>query len=947
MSLFPAYSDVDYVGLSDQNKGNILEYLENFLYFHLLLLYSEKGESSGWLQNHSYKDHEITTINDISIKIPKKPKKKHKKDSKKKDSRDRVDGRASTSKESKPQDVLRNIISKDDNFCIDVAGIYNYTKLDTIPRPCCPKYRRKFQNRTFTNKQKKEFLRYHKFFKKTKKTMETHVLEEITPKDEVYRIHLQNKPLDIEKWLEYIAFKETNPMKIDEFQNAKMRLEVIEKGLKNNPNDEQLMNVFLSTIVKVHPTDKVLNIIQELLDKDYNNFNLWNALITNKQSSMAQCIAPNVLKLYEKGMRSLFHKKDDEIMLRLFKQCAIFLRQAGLMEHFFCLIHLAINLNITSDKLNTSTFYSPEHNKTLIEYEEVILGSGLPLNEIWLRIEQLRIAYNYLPCINENSSSISDPQRIVINEDICGYIYPLTNKEYVFDLLLLILKLLKYPFNVKQFEFNTIFKMEAYENDYVENILSIFLHKNLIKENSIATDKNIILYNLIKTMHTPPSYINANLAHDTYFNIICEVLISCCEYFSDRKNIILLLLWLQLERIVVMMEKLNSKTVLSAESKKKVRQRIQTNLSKIEKYQNDINIYNEYALIEYEIDGFAAASNVYQATIQSFDEDTNYSDYLNLNLNYVEILIKECMIEDAIHRLVCLALRNNSVAVTATRQLLSLQKYDDRLKRLIGDITDDDENNLLLHYFDHDDLINTLKAKLYLISLIKSVSEACNDIEKYLMEVQPKNNRCIFIRENLFEIYINFIELRKNDRENLRLLNVVERCLKEFPNNTVAQKMCVFSNSFSWMKIRQLFNKSTTVNSILLLVAGARYRAVSAEESEEFPSSNIEVGEYTFKKRIINITREAIYKNPNFRQNALLWRLYLRSIYEDDRDDSLIKCKTVLYAALEACPWNKSLYVDGATCSPQELSQLIDLLLEKQLRVHAIPEELDILRTER
>jgi hypothetical protein len=40
----------------------------------------------------------------------------------------------------------------------------------------------------------------------------------------------------------------------------------------------------------------------------------------------------------------------------------------------------------------------------------------------------------------------------------------------------------------------------------------------------------------------------------------------------------------------------------------------------------------------------------------------------------------------------------------------------------------------------------------------------------------------------------------------------------------------------------------------------------------------------------------------------------------------------------------QALYIDAAKYAPQELSQVQDLIIEKELRLHVTPEELDILR---
>lgn len=40
----------------------------------------------------------------------------------------------------------------------------------------------------------------------------------------------------------------------------------------------------------------------------------------------------------------------------------------------------------------------------------------------------------------------------------------------------------------------------------------------------------------------------------------------------------------------------------------------------------------------------------------------------------------------------------------------------------------------------------------------------------------------------------------------------------------------------------------------------------------------------------------------------------------------------------------QALYLDGTICVPQELAHIQDLIIEKQLRIYAMPEELEILR---
>lgn len=167
------------------------------------------------------------------------------------------------------------------------------------------------------------------------------------------------------------------------------------------------------------------------------------------------------------------------------------------------------------------------------------------MNEIWLRIEKLRQNYNFLPC--PSTSNYSDPQRIVFNEDICYFIYPLANKENCFALIIIILRLLKIPF-LSTSSLRNRFLFDASQNlsefDAIEDILGVCLHKTT----SLFVDSlnfDLTLYELVKEMILGPSFLSANIGHEIYLKTIVDILTLCSEcYQSDeRKRTIFVLLW--------------------------------------------------------------------------------------------------------------------------------------------------------------------------------------------------------------------------------------------------------------------------------------------------------------------------------------------------------------------------------------------------------------------
>jgi hypothetical protein len=119
---------------------------------------------------------------------------------------------------------------------------------------------------------------------------------------------------------------------------------------------------------------------------------------------------------------------------------------------------------------------------------------------------------------------------------------------------------------------------------------------------------------------------------------------------------------------------------------------------------------------------------------------------------------------------------------------------------------------------------------------------------------------------------------------------------------------CAFSESLTWFRIRSLLANDKIISpiSIIFLIASARYRFSRAllDQSKSLAafssSSNIEISESTYKIRIVNLLKLTIERNPSrISENVLIWRLYLRALFDDNFDTSLGKCKNVLYSALE------------------------------------------------
>lgn len=96
--------------------------------------------------------------------------------------------------------------------------------------------------------------------------------------------------------------------------------------------------------------------------------------------------------------------------------------------------------------------------------------------------------------------------------------------------------------------------------------------------------------------------------------------------------------------------------------------------------------------------------------------------------------------------------------------------------------------------------------------------------------------------------------------------------------------------------------------SIIFLVISAKYRYLKYTENcndiidTNLFSSNIDTGETAYKTRVYNLLK-CETSNSIARKNSLLWRIYLKSLLDVQKDFE--KSRNALFAALDECPWNK------------------------------------------
>lgn len=971
MSVFPAYTD------GEEGINNGTEFERNPI------------PSSSWLRNSSFSlenDHVIriecvefkestSSLGESDIDNTRKSKKHQRRAHKKKSKRKGREIDCNT----QIMPVLE--FNGAEGYYIDKSKIQQYLTVRTLHKPACPRYRYSSgyilgTAFSYESNVKETILKFGKrYFQNKCKITNDPVCNDtqITLDENEYTSRLgrlNRKTLhtssDLQVWLELLSLQERNPYKWSRLLLAEKKLDIINRALIRFPRNEQLYRFYIDIINATYPSFEVTKMLDRLLSKDPYSYILWTAQIMTTQGSMARCIVPDVLRIYERCMRKMHCAQQmsthvsaisntDDIMLRLFNNCALFLRQAGLNEQFVALIKLALELNTTAETFKAFTPLESDENN-LIEFEELVLQSGLPINEIWLRIEKLRQGFNFLPC--PEKIKCNDPQRIVFNEDICHYIYPMETRENSFYLILLIVKLFKVPFIQCEGladKFGAHLELMG-DSDAIEDILATCLQRNFAISQNIQREFYKTLCTLAKEMTVSPSFLSNTIGHDIYIRCITGLLLDCAASYINidkRKRELFIVLWCRFERLILIFERYSSKT--HNDNIKAGRKRFK-NLLKQLPNRNVLIYYTEFAIYEFEslddLKDVQSVESIFENIITSHSADeTQASDLCYTYVTFAEILIGCGKEEKALHVLLSFAFSSqiqNNAKSGIGRILAALQQVTEKLEHQIS-IEKSAETMVLEQYLLPDYTVSLLKVRVLIQCLIGQKIDAISYLDKLMNIFKSFNDRHRFLRECITEMYVIVLKIAcPNCKVPSTLVrDKIINGLAEYPRNLFLLQHCGMLNSEPWFRIRTaLLHTKPTIMSVIFLIILARNRYFQMYYENEFDK---QYNELVIRNRILHIfkTLSNDHHSPMSKRNALLknalfWRLYLRFLSDQSTDfETSKKC---LLTALDECPWNKSLYLDGATYVPQELAHLQDLIIEKQLRIYALPEELEILR---
>ncbi|XP_063981715.1 nuclear exosome regulator NRDE2 [Diachasmimorpha longicaudata] len=774
--------------------------------------------------------------------------------------------------------------------------------------------------------------------------------EETRQKIKEFNEQLLEDPQNVDLWVEYINFEDRDQnfemcphsMKLETVKYQR-KLAITERALESNPNSPLLLKYKLNFLSELSPADQYSSQVEHLISKDPGNLILWQALITATRSSIALCTAPKVLALYSKCFASLHlwsrstPQLYDSNLLQMLYQCLIFLRHAGLWEQMWEALRmlLTLNLGIPRDSRN---FKDSIDEKKLIGMEEVILTSQLPLNQLWLRVELLRENCHWMTIQKEDVELIGDSHRFISPEDVTEFVHPLLSTGSNFRLSILALLALKVPLLPTRHVILSELGMTEcnWGVDSAESLLPMLYP--CVGEVAGHQERICLLKGLIEAGITSgPQCLRYHPAQEGFVDFIRDAFRIIAEKLNLKEKNQIYVWWMRFERSLVGVQK--SQGIRNEKSLKKLKGILKEFLKK-EENRNNLDFYREYAVIEREMGRWENCMSILETAIESRGNvilGIKNVDEQKCVLNLYRTLL-ECLLEtrnwDVNNKTRIMKIfAQMSSGTSEAEQMCRTEEYlRDSYEEFINapDILDAG----LGEYFQPNFYCDAVMCYVYFLYIGGRDFEEIDRVFDRCIE-RSRTNR--YLEEIFYEGELIFKQMvgEHSGRRVKDLKASLDIALNKFPDNFYMLSVSsAFESELPNWWVRPSTSTTRVWPAISTCLSGRARLNSKVCQNDDIAKTAALNKLLHFHKRLSKI--------PEIRCCPLIWRLYMLLLREHNLCEK--SGEEIYHESVASCPWARCIYIDAAEIAPQLLTQIQDVIKEKDLRMHVTPEELDILR---
>uniref|UniRef100_A0A1B6MGW1 Protein NRDE2 homolog n=1 Tax=Graphocephala atropunctata TaxID=36148 RepID=A0A1B6MGW1_9HEMI len=842
-------------------------------------------------------------------------------------------------------------ILESDQFYEDKKQERGNFLVDTLHRPAIPRYDKYslyFQRYRYMKAKYKKERKVRRYFIHVSNKEDTRSREydddggakevELTRATEDYNKRLADNPADVDVWLQYVQFQDTvydferiyrkNPMG-GERVTSERKLAIVERAIKSNPVSERLLAERLELCERLWPADRLAEECVRVLAQEPGNLTWWRSLVRATRNSVARCTAPGVLQAFSKAISRIsqlrLHRPDivvEQDILRLLLECGLFLQQAGLWEQLWMLLQMYLGLSLTA----SGNFTAPtsQHEDKLREQEDSVVASGLPLSVLWQRVERLRAGYHFLP----DPDCDSDPQRVVFSDDMSGLLQPVMSAELRLPLVVTCLVLLKVPLlPCRHATLRCLGLLEIPSAiDSAEILLATSHHTG------ISTPTDCRYLSGCEELVVEPQYVRQQPGQSEYWVWLVAVTQQCAELLPPAESVVVHSWVLRLYGLLC--RRVGGDRIKLARTHAK-------KLLKQQQFRDNLLLYAEYALLERDAGDLAKACKVLETALAMPRPATSGPELHNtlLSRRLVEcLLMKDHVAErqNVVRVLTSLVDQQSDTEVAVKRSLAKWQQQTtvmaDHYTSLAG------QPLTVMEALTPQLVVEWLACHGMLLHVTQSAWEAVALLQRHidLIPCSPDTLGSLWV-EQLTEVLVDLLYTHTLHAQTSygTLRDALVKGISTFPNNlTLLNTLATIETRSGgggtplWKLVSHFPPAAPLARLVLVFVV--RHRLAS------YNSENSVGGSHYLKNLLRQLTSER-----TTRECPLMWRLALQLAAASE---SAAQVKATFYKCLQACPWVKAFYLNAVKFLPEELSEIQDLLIEKELRLHTSPEELEILR---
>ncbi|XP_071962858.1 nuclear exosome regulator NRDE2-like isoform X2 [Antedon mediterranea] len=643
-------------------------------------------------------------------------------------------------------------------------------------------------------------------------------------------------------------------------------------------------------------------------------------------------------------------------------------------------------------------------SSTVSEVDEEIENDKIPEScvdtwQSWVYLETAREQRHFLPWKPDPDKDVTeddceDPERMVVFDDVSAFLFKIKSEELQYKLLLNFLRFL--GVTVPTFGSSNDYEVCRHSMYALQHTDQIFFKSNYsltdpinydYKQLSVGVTSNCSQLGVGTTSEssqlTPPRIIGS------FKQFVRNVLAQSLQLFTSNKRTTLLLIWIKFEY-----EQFDNGSINDDKSKKKAFKQHCKDVRKFAKCilkeevnRNNLLLWEVYAKLEWKLGNVEEARRVIgtalgmSGQVMSGQEVRNSIPSLVASYTYLELDLdanvrsfitnkKEKMNNDGIDRLLKVltwlgqgseVFSNPESDETSALDILKARRgfqtnLDAKMETYKSALLSSEESDDLEYFLEY---VCCYAWFQYITVGLQAATvvfeESLSFLKTHSAKKREFNDTYIdsfttTLQKHYEDIFLNYIKLviyhiLRNPTPLTMIRSILQRALLAFPRSAVFLQLFISLEMKSLIigRVRRYFDGSlqSSVSPVVWLYsiqAEMTRDDMLAKSRQELDTaiSDINTG---ITHRIRSLFMKAVSDQAT-RHSVLIWRMFIQ--FEACRGD-MKKAKSLFFRAIQCCPWAKVLYLDAVRYFPDELQNILDILMEKDLHIRVPIEEVELL----